>query len=1737
MRRIVIVGLGLALACGGSGGGTPDSGSQDAGMQDGGQIATRIAITPASPSLERGATLQLSGSVTDADGHVIEGAPLAWTVSNAGVASISSGGLATALGVGETDLVARSGAASGQAHLTVVVPLAASVQIVETSVAALASVGAAVQLHATALDVRGTAIPEAVFTWTSSAPGVATVDAHGLVTAAGNGSATIAATAGGFSATLAVQVAQQVASVTVSPATASVERGATAQLAASALDANGNAIADAQFLWTSDQPNFATVANGLVTAVAIGTATLHAASGGKSGTASVSVTIPAAASVAIAETNPAPLTFLGATLQLHASAIDARGAAIPEAVFTWSSGAPGVATVDTQGLVAAVANGPAQIAASSGGKSASLAISVSQTVATVAVSTPGGTPALLGAFNATVQLTAQASDSGGHALGGISFAWTSGDKNIASVDAASGLVTAHTNGSASITATASGHSGSATVAVLQQANSTSVLPATASIERGATQAFTASSADSNGNPVAGLTPVWTVDPGGVATIAQTGVATGQVVGATHVHGASGGHTGDAALTVVIPGVAAVTIAETAPASLDHFGQTFQLHANALDARGNLVPEAQINWSSSIVGVATISATGLITAVGDGQSIITASAGGKSSTLTIAVSQIVSTVIVSLHSGSSTPLAAIGRTAQLDATAKDSGGAAIANVSFTWAACDGAAISAGCTNNFATVSAAGLVTALANGNLIAQASAGGRSGALALQVAQAISTVTVTPPSDTIGNGDTRQFAAAAFDANSHPVAGAPAPTWASSKTALATISAAGLAAATTSTLAAADSTVITATFTVAAVPHSSTATLTVDPAIHAAARVTVTGSIGAGPFTAIGQTQALTAKAFDASSGQLSGLSFTWSSSDSTVVQVTPGAAGSPNATMTVIGDGSAMITASASGRDGTLAVSVAQQVSSLSAAGASTTLASVGATVKLIALDANAQAIPGGVTFVSCDGTASPPCSAATVADVSAAGLVSAKKNGSARIAAQTTLGGVVSTATLDIAVAQQVSQVTAQSSTTLASLGATVQLAALDANGNAVNPAGLVWSSSASGTASVSSSGLVTAAANGSATITALGPHDSGKTIGVVVAQAVTAVQTQNVGAATTLLSLNQTLQLKALDALGQVVVGAVFTACDGTAGPPCGNATVVSASGAGLITAKANGAARITARRASEAGATLDLLVSQQVASVTPATTTALSLNQTVQLFAFDALGSAIVSGVAFTSCDGTGAPPCAAPTVAFVNNSGTATTVANGSARITASTLLGAGSTVAHADLVVAQAIVQVAVRAAGSSTLTSLGQVQQLAGFDALGNIVVRPVSWASDANSVATVDSSGNVTAVAQGTAHLTATGPDSSTAELDIHVDQRVASVSTGGGSASLGAVGSTLQLQALDARGNSVVAPMTWFSDATARATVNATGLVTAVANGGANINASTSGDIGASLGITVAQKAASISPSSPATLTSLGATAQLSALDANGHAVTSGVTWSVCDNAGSPPCSPTVASINNNGLVVAQSNGTARATATSAGGSAFVSITVAQAISSVSVVPATASIGVRDTQVFTAVAKDSGGSVIPGATAASWASATPGIASIDASSGVATGVALGGPVTITATLSGFSGTAQLTVTPFTINWFFGEATPVGAASGTGANLTVHVGDRVQWKITDGGFHSSTSCGSANPPFGCTGGRQAFSWDDPTQGGGTLPAVTFTTVGTFSYCCTPHSCGQMMGTITVVP
>jgi hypothetical protein len=87
-------------------------------------------------------------------------------------------------------------------------PLVASVDVTPQT-ATIAALGWRVQLSAIARDSSGSAIPGAVVQWSSSARSVATVDSVGLVTAVGNGSAEIKASADGASGTATIVVRQE----------------------------------------------------------------------------------------------------------------------------------------------------------------------------------------------------------------------------------------------------------------------------------------------------------------------------------------------------------------------------------------------------------------------------------------------------------------------------------------------------------------------------------------------------------------------------------------------------------------------------------------------------------------------------------------------------------------------------------------------------------------------------------------------------------------------------------------------------------------------------------------------------------------------------------------------------------------------------------------------------------------------------------------------------------------------------------------------------------------------------------------------------------------------------------------------------------------------------------------------------------------------------------------------------------------------------------------------------------------------------------------------------------------------------------------------------------------------------------------------------------------------------------------------------------------------------------------
>ena len=144
---------------------------------------------------------------------------------------------------------------------------AASVELTISSDAPMASLGETRTLTAVVRDSSNEIISNAPVSWSSNAAGVvALVAPTGLTSTAkaiGNGEATITATSGSASATIATAVAQQVTGVLVWPNPAEVVMTATdssKQLEAIAHDAHGNAVPGPwSFTWVSSNPETATV--------------------------------------------------------------------------------------------------------------------------------------------------------------------------------------------------------------------------------------------------------------------------------------------------------------------------------------------------------------------------------------------------------------------------------------------------------------------------------------------------------------------------------------------------------------------------------------------------------------------------------------------------------------------------------------------------------------------------------------------------------------------------------------------------------------------------------------------------------------------------------------------------------------------------------------------------------------------------------------------------------------------------------------------------------------------------------------------------------------------------------------------------------------------------------------------------------------------------------------------------------------------------------------------------------------------------------------------------------------------------------------------------------------------------------------------------------------------------------------------------------------------------------------
>ena len=279
------------------------------------------------------------------------------------------------------------------------------------------------------------------------------------------------------------------------------------------------------------------------------------------------------------------------------------------------------------------------------------------------------------------------------------------------------------------------------------------------------------------------------------------------------------------------------------------------------------------------------------------------------------------------------------------------------------------------------------------------------------------------------------------------------------------------------------------------------------------------------------------------------------------------------------------------------------------------------------------------------------------------------------------------------------------------------------------------------------------------------------------------------------------------------------------------------------------------------------------------------------------------------------------------VATVSANGLVTTISPGSAVITATTTDGSNLS-ASCDVTIKQRATSISLSKTDVTIYT--GNTLQLTATVLPSTTSNPSVTWSSNNTSVATVSSTGLVTAKSTGNAVITATTADGSnlSATCNVTVKRLATSIALNKTSATL-YLDQTVQLTATVSPSNATDKSVVWTSSNNSIATVSTTGLVTAIAPGNATITATTAdgSNLSADCEITVKAYVTSLTlDQSEATILE-GDTITLTPTILPGYATNQSLTWSSSNTS--------VVSVNN-GVVVGRSGGEATVTARTADGS---------------------------------------------------------------------------------------------------------------------------------------------------------------------------------------------------------
>ncbi len=1165
--------------------------------------------------------------------------------------------------------------------------------------------------------------------------------------------------------------------------------------------------------------------------------------------------------------------------------------------------------------------------------------------------------------------------------------------------------------------------------------SISITPSLAEIAAGSNEQFVVTALYSNGTkkdlPATDIT--WTSSNSAAAGIGNTGTTAGlaatQTPGTTTITATYDGISISTTLTVTAATLVSIEVTPANPSIPVGLSESFVatgVYTN--NTTQNLTNS--VTWSSAAPTVAAVSNTagsrGLVTAKAPGSTSITATLNGLSGSTPVAVT---AATLVSIEIGGVGSSLAKGVTGQLTATGVYSDGSMHdITHSVVWSSL---------SPQVGSVSASGLVTAVAPGSAVLSATLGSVSGTQALTVTAAtLVSVGVTPVNASTPQGLTTQFTAVGTFTDGTTANLTASAVWSSSNTAVATISNAsgssGLA-----TAAAIGSTTVSATYDGIA---GSTALTVTAPTLTSI-------QISGGQTLPDGTTEPLTATGYyNNGTSQNLTAAVLWGTSNSAVATVS-NAAGSRG-----VVDGQHIGTATLSASLGGVSASINLQISaailtSIAVTPVNPSIAN-GTHEQFTATgtysDNTTQNLTGSVLW----GTSNP--AAATVSNTAGQnGLALADGAGATTITA--TLGSISGSSQLATTAATLVSIAVTPSANTLAN-GTMRQFTATGtySDGTTQNlTADVAWTASTPAVAGISntsgSNGLATATAQGSTNITA--------TQGSVVGSAPLTVT------AATLVSIAVTPPSGSIADGTQQQFTATGTYTDGSTQNLSSQVTWTSSSTAVASISNvsgSNGLATSASQGSTTVSATLGSVSGSAPLTVTPATLVSIAITPTSSTLPngdtrqFTATGTYtdgttqnLTSMVTWSS----GTPSVAAISNASGSN-GLATATAQGSTTLSATLNGVSGSTPLTVS---AAALVSLAITPPNPSIAKGTSEQFTATGTysDNSTQNLTTSVSWTSSSSSTAPISNASGSNGLASGSAvGSTTIGASLNGVSTSTGLSVTPATLVSIGVTPTQPSIpnGTTQQFTATgtytDNTTQNLTSAVSWSSSATSIASVSnasgSNGVATAAAQGSTTITALL-GTVSGSTPLTV----------TPATLVSIGVTPSTSTLpngdteqytatgtytDGTTQNLTSMVTWS--SSAG------TVAAISNasgsNGLATATAQGSTTVSAAlgSVSGSAPLTVTAA-ALVSIAVTPSSSTLPKGDTEQYTATGTYSDGSTQNLTSQVTWASSMSGVASISnaaGSNGLATAAAQGS-TTLSATLGSVSGSAPLTVSAATL------------------------------------------------------------------------------------------------------